>query len=100
MFSIAVSDVQKLQQISPGLGRLVKIITKESTSPSLSDLRVPDAEGAIIQARAARLWPYKFVSSILEDLIEDGFLNLQTNTPVTSLQKVKNSDGLFTLHNR
>ena len=91
MFKIAVEEINNLKIVEPELGEQVMIITKESTNPSLEDLRIPNAKGAAIQAKAASLWPYKFVSWILERLLSSGFLNLQTNTPVTSLQKVDDS---------
>jgi glycine/D-amino acid oxidase-like deaminating enzyme len=88
MFKIAVEEIEDLKKVEPKLGEQVTIITKKSTNPSLEDLRIPNAKGAAIQAKAASLWPYKFVSWILESLISSGSLNLQTNTPVTNLQKV------------
>lgn len=94
MFTIAVSKVQNMKTTSPELASLVQVITKDSTNPSLSDLRLPNVEGAIIQVKAASLWPYKFVAPILEDLITDGFINLQTSTPVTSLQKINGGDWI------
>jgi glycine/D-amino acid oxidase-like deaminating enzyme len=91
MFKIAVAEINNLKTVEPELGEQVMIITKESTNPSLEDLRIPNAKGAAIQGKAASLWPYKFVSWILERLISSGSLNLQTNTPVTNLQKVDSS---------
>ena len=88
MFSMAVSDLKRLQEDCPELAKLVTVVTKDSQNPSLTDLRVPKAAGAILQQNAASLWPYKFVSWLLEDLVKSGSLNLQTNTPATSLQKV------------
>ncbi|KAI2643149.1 FAD dependent oxidoreductase [Xylaria nigripes] len=50
--------------------------------------RVPDAHGAIFQPYAAKLWPYKLVAWILERLLEDtATFNLQTNTPLTHLER-------------
>ena len=89
MFQIAVEEVKTLRSLDPELGKQCSIITKKSQNPSLEDLRVPRAAGAIVQQNAASLWPYKFVSWILESLLADRCLNLQTNTPVTSLQKVE-----------
>lgn len=88
MFKDAVEGVESLRKVNPELGKLVSIVTKESTEPSLEDLRIPQAKGAILQVNAASLWPYKFVAWILESLLKSGHLNLQTNTPVTHLQKV------------
>lgn len=88
MFNEAVERVNHLKEASPELGKLLSVITPESTEPSLRDLRVPGAKGAVLQAHAASLWPYKFVAWILESLLKSGDLNLQTNTPVMHLQKV------------
>ena len=87
MFNIAVEEINTLNKVDPELGEQVKVITRESSNPSLEDLRIPHAKGAAIQATAASLWPYKFVSHILETLLSSGSLNLQTNTPVTHLQQ-------------
>jgi len=54
-------------------------------------LRVPSVAGAIVQQRAASLWPYKLVAYILEGLISrflPSEFNLQTNTAVTSIAPV------------
>jgi glycine/D-amino acid oxidase-like deaminating enzyme len=48
-------------------------------------LKVPEAKGAVVTEAAARLWPYKLVTSIWERLLADSKLNLQTHTPVLSL---------------
>jgi len=88
MFNMAVSDSMNLQKQCPELAKLITVVTKDSETPSLADLRIPNAAGAIIQKNAASLWPYKFVSWILQDLVKLGSLNLQTNTPATNLQKV------------
>ena len=49
--------------------------------------------GAVVQDDAAKLWPYKLVAHVLEDLLDRGAcsFNLQTNTPVTRLRRMKNS---------
>ncbi|KAI9641792.1 hypothetical protein NHQ30_009651 [Ciborinia camelliae] len=92
-FEKALEATEALKALSPKLGDLVTIITKDSTNPSLSDLRIPTAAGAITTSKAASLWPYKLVSWILEDLLSKNKsstspkFNLQTSTPVTRLQK-------------
>jgi glycine/D-amino acid oxidase-like deaminating enzyme len=62
----------------------------------LAKLRVPAATGAVVTKVAARMWPYKFVSRILEDLLLStelkGSFNLQTFTTVESLME-HNSDS-------
>ncbi|THV49874.1 hypothetical protein BGAL_0175g00110 [Botrytis galanthina] len=92
-FEVAVKSAEALKDLDPTLGKLVTIITKDSTNPSLSDLRIPTAAGAIATSKAASLWPYKLVAWVLEDLISKNKsssspkFNLQTLTPVTRLQK-------------
>ncbi|TVY29242.1 putative oxidoreductase [Lachnellula hyalina] len=93
MFAVGLKLIRSLQETSPELAKLVKVITKDSQNPSLSDLRIPSAAGAFLQANAASLWPYKLVSWMLETLLssnkqEVGNFNLQTNTPVTHLQNI------------
>jgi glycine/D-amino acid oxidase-like deaminating enzyme len=96
MFNTAVKEIDTLNKLDPVLGKMVTVITKESKNPSLEDLRVSNAKGAVIQQKAASLWPYKFVSWILESLLSSRKLNLQTNTPVTHLQKT--DDGSWIIH--
>ena len=78
------------QQTSPKLAELMTLVTDKN---ELAKLRVPTATGAVVTKIAARMWPYKFVSRILEDLVMStelkGSFNLQTFTPVQSL----NGDG-------
>ena len=53
--------------------------------------RVNGAPGATLTACAGSLWPYKLIVFILEKLIKDGRLNLQTNTPVTKIEPYTDS---------
>ena len=73
----------------------MRLVTKKS---ELESLRIPTAVGAVVTSIAARMWPYKFVSRILEDLLLaspeklNGTFNLQTLTPVTSLNPTSTGD--------
>ncbi|KAF2152994.1 DAO-domain-containing protein [Myriangium duriaei CBS 260.36] len=64
----------------------------------LAELRVPDAHAAVVTDVAARVWPYKFVAGVVEDLLLDAEIgakfNLQTHTPVTKLER---GDGEWTV---
>jgi glycine/D-amino acid oxidase-like deaminating enzyme len=42
------------------------------------------------------LWPYKFVSQLLAKLIQNGFVNLQTNTPVMSITQEDDRNIIYT----
>jgi glycine/D-amino acid oxidase-like deaminating enzyme len=60
-------------------------------------LRVPQARAAVYQPNAAKLWPYKLVAWVLENLLKEypDTFNLQTNTPVEYLQR---SDDGWIVH--
>lgn len=87
-----------LQSTAPEMAKLTRITRDED---ELARLRVPGALGAVITSLAARMWPYKLVARILEDLLTTselpgGTFNLQTLTPVTSLTRAEpssSSDG-------
>lgn len=103
LFSRAEDAVKRLAESYPDLAANVAVVKKgaagtpayllegERKELTLEGLRVPAAEGAIVQWNAASLWPYKMVAFMLERLLatEDGNFNLQTNTPVTALQRVE-----------
>ncbi|KKP03788.1 FAD dependent oxidoreductase [Trichoderma harzianum] len=55
---------------------------------TLEGLQVGAAEGVVVQANAASLWPYKLVAFVLERLLVAGGFSLQTKTPVTGLERV------------
>ncbi|GKT90939.1 FAD dependent oxidoreductase [Colletotrichum tofieldiae] len=87
--------------LPPHLAGLAKLVTDPE---ELKTLRVSDAAGAVVQERAASVWPYKLVAWIFEDLLrrfgpgsgaetqsENGWFNIQTNTPVTRIQHLPGS---------
>ncbi|KAK9415627.1 putative FAD dependent oxidoreductase [Seiridium unicorne] len=100
LFELAQEVVKSLGEKYPDLAANVAVVKKgdggappyllegERKELTLEGLRVPTAEGAIVQWNAASLWPYKLVAFVLERLLAAGGFNLQTNTPVTGLQKV------------
>lgn len=99
MFEMAVLEAEQLQQSHPELAAQLEVVRPSGSSEkreTLASLRVPSAHGAIVQKKAASLWPYKLVAAILERLI-DSFpapaFNLQTNTPVTSLSRAETGPG-------
>lgn len=97
MFDLAAAEAGQLQQSHPELAAQLEVVhPSDSGAETLASLRVPSAQGAIIQKKAASLWPYKLVASLLERLIADfpaPRFNLQTNTPVTSLARAEGGPG-------
>ncbi|MCJ1417786.1 hypothetical protein MMC32_004131 [Xylographa parallela] len=87
-FEEAKLEVENLKQSDSNMGDTVRVVEDKE---QLSILKIPAAVGAVIQSRAAKLSPYKLVSWILEDLVKNSRLNLQTSTPVVSLTPPKAS---------
>ncbi|KAK8185199.1 FAD dependent oxidoreductase-like protein [Phyllosticta capitalensis] len=96
-FAVANDEVKALKEKDPELGKLVEIVTDKE---KLAAIRIPKAVGATLTFSAASLWPYKLVTFILEKLVKEGKLNLQTNTPVHRVSFSEDEDAEFpnTLH--
>ncbi|KXX82812.1 tRNA 5-methylaminomethyl-2-thiouridine biosynthesis bifunctional protein MnmC [Madurella mycetomatis] len=98
MFKLAAAQVERLERSHPELAAQIEVISPVGGTgkETLVSLRVPSADGVIIQKKAASLWPYKLVASILEKLLAKfpaPSFNLQTNTPVTSLSRPESGSG-------
>lgn len=98
MFELAAAQVERLERSHPELAAQIEVISPEGETgkETLASLRVPSADGVIIQKNAASLWPYKLVASILEKLLAEfpvPSFNLQTNIPVTSLSRPESGSG-------
>jgi glycine/D-amino acid oxidase-like deaminating enzyme len=90
----AEREIAELQKTSPEVASQVRVIKDKS---ELQKHRVnPACVGATLTEGAASLWPYKLVTFILEKLIKEGKINLQTTTPVTEI--TSSADGKHTLH--
>ena len=89
----AETEVERLNNTAPELARNVTIIKDKE---ELARHRVaPECVGATLSLGAGTLWPYKLVAFILEKLIKDERINLQTNTVVT---EISSSDRAHQLH--
>ncbi|KAF1988931.1 FAD dependent oxidoreductase [Aulographum hederae CBS 113979] len=89
----AIVDVEALRNQAPKLGEMVEIITEDA---QLKEHRVVGAPGATITQGCASVWPYKLIAHILEKLLSEERLNLQTNTSVTKLES--KSDDKIAVH--
>jgi glycine/D-amino acid oxidase-like deaminating enzyme len=90
-WSRASKALDRLNKESPELGQKVAAISEKD---DLAKANVqPSCSGATLTQGAAGLWPYKYVSWILTDLIKKGVLNLQTNTPVLSIEPISAPDS-------
>lgn len=102
MFKQAVSDVMKIWREDEEIGQDVTIVTGKV---GLREMRLDErVVGAVMQKKAASLWPYKLVAGILERLLlrrstsvsGEKLFNLQTNTSVTNVQRL--TDGSWAVH--
>jgi glycine/D-amino acid oxidase-like deaminating enzyme len=71
------------------------MMTLVTDKDELAKYHHPTAQGAVVTSIAARVWPYKLVAHILQELLVSsdlrGSFNLQTLTPAESIQPT--SDG-------
>ncbi|KAL8782979.1 MAG: hypothetical protein Q9195_009522, partial [Heterodermia aff. obscurata] len=88
-------EVKHLKQAVPDLGKQVTFI---SDADRLRELRVNGAPAATLTVNAGTLWPYKYVAFILESLVKNEKLNLQTHTPVTSISPSPSSSSSKSRH--
>ena len=86
----AFAEVEILKKNDPTLG--AKIQTEADATKIKEKYHVVEPEdcGVTVTQGAASLWPYKYVAFILEKLVRSGQLNLQTKTPVNSLEALPN----------
>lgn len=92
--SKALSAVDELNHEDPEVAKRVSVLTNPA---ELGKCRVKNTcPGATVTTGAASLWPYKLVVHMVKKLVKEGRINLQTNTPVTSL--TSGDGGNWTLH--
>ncbi|KAL1604907.1 hypothetical protein SLS60_004448 [Paraconiothyrium brasiliense] len=90
----AEKEITRLESTAPEIAKQVRIIKdKEELKKNCVN---PDCIGASLTAGAGSLWPYKLVTFILEKLVKEGRLNLQTTTPVTEISSQGSSHILHT----
>ncbi|RGP65581.1 FAD dependent oxidoreductase [Fusarium sporotrichioides] len=95
ILEVVSKHLARLRTSHPDLVDKIKIVTDKE---ELEKLRVTGAYAAMYQPNAAKLWPYKLVSWVLEQLLENNdsnVFNLQTKTPVDHIQRTGDS---WTLH--
>lgn len=85
--------LEQVRKLAPQQADMMRIVTERD---ELNALRIPTALGAVVTSVAGRMWPYKFVSRILKDLLTNELpggkkFNLQTLTPVKSISQSSDS---------
>ena len=86
-FKQAKENIDIVKKTTPELGSLMKLVTDKD---ELAKYHHPKAQGAVVTSIAARVWPYKLVAHILQELLVSselrGTFNLQTLTPAESIE--------------
>ncbi|UKZ65663.1 uncharacterized protein TrAtP1_006858 [Trichoderma atroviride] len=100
LVDLAAKVIANLNASHPQLKDCAKLYTDPE---SIAEFRVqPEhARGVVHQPFAAKLWPYKLVTWVLEALFTKQppeVFNLQTTTPVTHLQQVEDSSNKWVVH--
>nr|OQO17391.1 hypothetical protein B0A51_16673 [Rachicladosporium sp. CCFEE 5018] len=79
---------------APHLANLMRLVTDKT---ELAKYRIATADGAMVTSVAARMWPYKLVAHLLEDLLTasdlQGTFNLQTLTLVQGISPANTGEG-------
>ena len=86
-----MQEVEHLKVHEPDLGSRISVL--KDGQELRRKHRVNGAPLATLTVNAASLWPYKLIAFVLERALETGRLNLQTNTPVTSLEDCSSSQS-------
>lgn len=86
-FKQAKENIDIVKKTTPDLGDLLTFVTDKD---KLAKYHHPKAQAAVVTSIAARVWPYKLVAHILQDLLVssnlNGTFNLQTLTPAESIE--------------
>jgi len=86
VFEAAKADIKVLGEVNPELAAKVQLIEGGDVE-SMKRHRVgAGAAGVTLTEGAGQLWPYKYVTFIIEKLVREGAVNVQTNTPVTAIE--------------
>ena len=93
-WAAAVAAVEEMRRQDPKLGARYTIYDSRQ---KLRTLHVSDTAVGAIGMAAATMWPYKMVTGLLEKLVKENGLLIQTNTRVTSVVDNKAGDAFATL---
>ncbi|KAL1862271.1 hypothetical protein Plec18170_001096 [Paecilomyces lecythidis] len=87
-FTAARIAIDKLKKVEVEVGKRIRTLTG-SQKADLDRIRVQDGVAGVTMTEGAlQLWPYKYVTFIIEKLVKEGRINLQTHTPVTNIEDI------------
>lgn len=86
-FNAAKKDIEHLRKVNPELASQVDLIEPDDAKTMKQHKVNTAAKGVTLTQGAGQLWPYKYVTFIIEKLVREGRVNVQTHTPVTKICK-------------
>ncbi|KAJ9653625.1 hypothetical protein H2198_007216 [Neophaeococcomyces mojaviensis] len=90
-FNAAKTEVEQLAKANKDLASKVSLI-EHGDAKTMKQHRVnPNAKGVTLTQGAGQLWPYKYVTFIVEKLVRESMINVQTNTPVKKIETMTDS---------
>ncbi|KAJ4177601.1 hypothetical protein NW755_013755 [Fusarium falciforme] len=93
-FEKAIAGLEDMRAHAPHLAEKHQVHTDYSYLRDV--LKLSSRAIGAISIPAASMWPYKWVTGVLGPLIDEGRINVQTHTPVTSIVDFK-EDGYATV---
>ncbi|KAK5948327.1 hypothetical protein OHC33_010637 [Knufia fluminis] len=88
VFAAAKRDIEALRGVNPELAKKVRLIEGGDVKALREHRVAAGASGVTLTEGAGQLWPYKYVCAIVERLVREGRVNVQTNTPVSKIEAV------------
>ncbi|KAK7413498.1 hypothetical protein QQX98_007646 [Neonectria punicea] len=89
VFRYACDAVEDMRQHAPSLGAIYAIYT---TKEELEARNISQPCFGAIGMPAASMWPYKMVTSLLDKMVRENGLSIQTNTLVTAVYDEDDKD--------
>lgn len=96
-YELAKKDIEHLKEAQPDLAAQVQLVEAGNETEMRKHRVKTSAAGVTLTQGAGQLWPYKYVTFIIEKLVRDGKINVQTHTPVTKITSNKDSKYKQTL---
>lgn len=87
--------MERLKKENPEVGSTIDVVTDPAQLGALGVQK--GCVAALVNKKAATVWPYKLVMHMIRSLIETKSINLQTNTPVERMSR-NQDDGKWHLH--
>lgn len=95
LFDAAKGAIRQLRDVDGEMGRKVRVVERGETEILKKHRVSKEARGVTLTEGAGQLWPYKYVTYIVERLVKEGKINVQTNTPVTRIETLDGKEAKY-----